>query len=206
MNAKLAVNDEIVVASHNAGKVREIAELLTPYGIKTVSAADLSLHEPEETGLTFRENAELKAVAACRATGLIALSDDSGLEVEALGGKPGIYSARWAGENKDFSVAMEKVEKALQERKATSAAQRKANFICDLCIAWPDGQIKHYEGKVFGTLVWPPRGSFGFGYDPVFLPDGFEETFGEMDPVKKHNMSHRAVAFNLLVSDCFNSP
>ena len=206
MNAKLVVGDEIVVASHNVGKVREIAELLTPYGIKTVSAGDLSLVESEETGLTFKANAELKAVAACRASGLIALADDSGLEVEALDGEPGIYSARWAGESKDFSVAMERVEKELQERKAIEAAQRTANFICDLCLAWPDGQIKHYEGRVFGTLVWPPRGSFGFGYDPVFLPDGLKETFGELDPAIKHNMSHRAAAFNLLVADCFNSP
>lgn len=185
----------LVVASHNPGKVREIGDLLTPFGIDAVSAGELNLPEPEETGTTFRANAELKARAAAEASGLPALADDSGLCVTALGGDPGIYSARWAGPGKDFAVAMQKVEDALQK---TGSADRSAAFVCGLALAWPDGHVDYFEGRVGGTLVWPPRGDKGFGYDPVFIADGYDITFGEMDPDAKHAISHRADAFRQL--------
>lgn len=191
---------KLVVASHNKGKVREIAALLAPFGIETVSAGELGLPEPEETGTTFQANAELKALAAAKAANMIALADDSGLAVAALGGDPGIYSARWAGEAKDFTLAMEKVEAALQK---SGSSDRSAAFICGLCVAWPpsegeEGKTAYFEGRVDGTLVWPPRGSQGFGYDPVFVAKGHDITFGEMEPDAKHAISHRADAFRQL--------
>ena len=200
MSARLFTEPKLVVASHNQGKVREIGELLSPFGIETVSAGDLGLPEPEETGVTFRENAELKARAAAEASSLPALADDSGLAVHALGGDPGIYSARWAGPEKDFRLAMEKVERALAEK---GASDRSAHFVCGLALAWPDGHVEYFEGRVDGQLVWPPRGEKGFGYDPVFQPEGHEITFGEMDPARKHAMSHRADAFKQLTDACF---
>ncbi len=190
----------LVVASHNAGKVREIRELLAPFGIETLSAGDLGLDEPEETGETFRANAELKALAAAQASGKPALADDSGLCVEALNNAPGIYSARWAGPQKDFDFAMERVRLGLVEE---GTLDTRAHFICGLALAWPDGHIDYFEGRVDGELVWPPRGDKGFGYDPMFVPNGFDETFGEMEPERKHAMSHRADAFRQLVDSCF---
>jgi len=193
--------DTLVVASHNPGKVREIADLLAPFGLKrVVSAGDLGLPEPEETGATFIANAELKARAAASASGHPALADDSGLEVAALNGAPGIYSARWAGPGKDFAVAMERVQTELG-----GAVDRSANFTCALCLAWPDGHVETVEGRVFGDLVWPPRGDRGFGYDPVFRPSGHRLTFAEMEPGAKHAMSHRAAAFRQLVAACFET-
>ena len=186
---------KLVVASHNPGKVREIAALLEPFQIETVSAAALELEEPEETGATFAENAALKALAAARASGLMALADDSGLCVDALDGAPGLFSARWAGAEKDFSKAMGLIEEKLIKAGATAPEQRRAHFICALCLAWPDGHTELFEGTVDGTMVWPPRGTHGFGYDPVFQPRGHTITFGEMDPARKHAMSHRAAAF-----------
>jgi XTP/dITP diphosphohydrolase len=188
----------LVVASHNAGKVREIEELLAPFAVECLSAAALDLPEPEETGETFEANAELKARAAATASRLPALADDSGLAVEALGGEPGIYSARWAGPGRDFALAMRKVEDRLAD-----AADRRARFVAALCLAWPDGRVETFRGEVRGTLVWPPRGSKGFGYDPMFLPDGRSLTFGEMEPDEKHAISHRADAFQKLVDACF---
>jgi len=191
---------KLVIASHNAGKVREIAELLAPFGVAVVSAGELGLDEPEETGATFAANAELKARAAALGSGLPALADDSGLAVHALGGAPGIQSARWAetAAGRDFGAAMERVEAALAGK-----ADRTAHFVCALALAWPDGHVETFEGRVDGTLVWPPRGEKGFGYDPVFRPDGHEITFGEMDPDDKHAISHRADAFARLVAACF---
>jgi XTP/dITP diphosphohydrolase len=186
---------KLVIASHNPGKLREIDDLLRPFGIETVGAAALGLAEPEETGTTFVENAALKAHAAARVARLPALSDDSGLAVAALDGAPGIYSARWAGPNKDFSLAMQKVEEALKGK-----SDRRAAFVAALALAWPDGACEVFEGRVDGTLVWPPRGAKGFGYDPIFVPDGHTITFGEMDPAKKHTMSHRARAFAKLIA------
>lgn len=199
---RLTRGTRLVVASHNLGKVREIRDLVGPYGLDVVSAGDLGLPEPEETGTTFAANAELKALASARAAGLPALSDDSGLEVEALGGAPGIYSARWAGPTKDFALAMAEVHRQLEAKGATSPAQRRANFTAALCLAWPDGETRTFEGKVFGHLVWPPRGTRGFGYDPMFLADGERLTFGEMEPAAKHAISHRARAFALFVKAC----
>lgn len=192
---------KLVIASHNAGKVREIRELLSPYGIEPVSAATLGLPEPEETGVTFIANAELKARAAADLSGLPALADDSGLCVDALRGDPGIFSARWAGEAKDFGLAMRLVNQHVEE--AGPDAGRDAHFVCALSICWPDGHIESFEGRVDGTLVWPPRGDKGFGYDPMFQPLGHSITFGEMDPAAKHAMSHRADAFAKLVAAVF---
>jgi XTP/dITP diphosphohydrolase len=193
--------DKIVVASHNPGKVREIADLLRPLGIDTVSAGELDLPEPEETETTFEGNARLKAEAAAAASGLAALSDDSGLCVDALGGAPGIFSARWAGPSKDFRIAMQKVEHELRDRYALSPDQRNAHFVCALCLAIPGQEPRVYRGEVHGVMVWPPRGEKGFGYDPVFQPEGHQITFGEMDPDAKHAMSHRARAFAQLVGE-----
>jgi XTP/dITP diphosphohydrolase len=191
---------KLVIASHNAGKVREIGDLLRPFDTKVVSAGDLDIEEPEETGTTFVANASLKAHASAQASGLPALADDSGLAVVALNGDPGIYSARWGGENRDFNLAMQKVEDALQ---ASGSDDRSAYFVCALCLAWPDGHEEIFEGRVDGTLVWPQRGSNGFGYDPIFLPKGGRLSFGEMDPAAKHAISHRADAFRQLVDACF---
>jgi XTP/dITP diphosphohydrolase len=187
----------LVIASHNPGKVREIQALLGPYGITPVSAAELDLPEPDETGTTFVANAELKALQAADLSGLPALADDSGLCVEALGDEPGIFSARWAGEGKDFAVAMQRVQARLAA--LPEGTPRDAHFVCALALAWPDGHIEWFEGRVDGCLVWPPRGNRGFGYDPMFVPLGGEATFGEMDPDAKHAISHRAVAFQQLV-------
>lgn len=198
----LAAGMKIVVASHNPGKVWEIKKLIAPYGLDAVSAGDLGLSEPEETETTFTGNARLKARAAADASGLPALADDSGLEVEALGGAPGIYSARWAGPGKDFALAMEKVATEVKARHGWAAPGPRANFTCALCLATPDGGDAMFEGKVFGHLVWPPRGGNGFGYDPMFVADGESETFGEMAPDKKHAMSHRARAFAMFEAAC----
>jgi len=183
----------LVLATHNPGKVVELAELFGPHGLDVVSAGDLGLDEPEETGLTFAANAELKALAAALASGLPALADDSGLCVDALGGAPGIYSARWAGPTKDFSIAMQQLR---SEMPATAPAT--AHFICALSIAWPDGHVETVEGRVDGRIVWPPRGSNGFGYDPIFLMDGKTQTYGEMTRAEKEADNHRARAFDLL--------
>lgn len=188
----------LVLASHNPGKLREIVELLAPHGIDVVSAGALGLPEPEETETTFIGNARLKAVAAATASGLPALADDSGLEVMALNRDPGIYSARWAGPTKDFGHAMARVLDLLKGK-----ADRRARFVSALALAWPDGHCDEFEGDVWGDIVDAPRGSRGFGYDPIFRPDGHEVTFGEMDPAIKHDMSHRAVAFRLFVAGCF---
>ena len=192
-------DDKIIVASHNPGKVREISDLLRPRGIEVLAAGELGLEEPEETGATFIENATLKAKASAEASGLPSLADDSGLVVPALGGAPGVHSARWAGPERDFDLAMERLIKELGDR------DRSAHFVCALVLAWPDGHLECFEGQVFGTLVWPGRGGYGFGYDPVFLAEGEERTFGEMDAERKHKISHRAKAFRQLVSACFKA-
>lgn len=198
----LKSGDKLVVASHNPGKVFEIRSLIYPYGLEAVSAKDLDLDEPEETGDTFEANAELKAVAAAKESGLPSLADDSGLEVHALDGAPGIYSARWAGNPRDFGAAMERVNEELGKLGAVAPEQRRANFICALCLAFPDGKTHMFVGRVDGQLVWPPRGDKGFGYDPIFQPDGLTQTFAEIDPVEKQDMSHRARAFEQFVKEC----
>lgn len=192
---RLKKGTKLVVASHNKGKVWEINQLIAPYGLAAVSAGELGLKEPEETEDTFEGNARLKAIAAATASGLPALADDSGLEVAALGGAPGVYSANWAGPKKDFSLAMQRVHGALEDVGAWTDAPPRANFISVLCLAWPDGAASFYEGKVFGHLVWPPRGGNGFGFDPMFVPDGDSRTFGEMEPAGKYAISHRTRAF-----------
>ncbi len=190
----------LVLATHNPGKVVELAELLAPFGMDVVSAGSLGLPEPEETGTTFIANAELKALAAATASGLPAIADDSGLCVDALGGDPGLFSARWAGPDKDFSVAMQRVWDGVST--ASKARAPTAHFICALCVAWPDGHTESFEGRVDGTLVWPPRGRNGFGYDPMFLMDGKALTFGEMPRAEKEADNHRARAFAMLVAAC----
>ena len=190
---------KLVIASHNPGKAREMTELLAPYGVDTVPAGLLGLPEPEETGESFADNAALKARAAAHGSRLPALADDSGLCVDALAGAPGIHSARWAGPEKDFRRAMQKVEEGLQAKAARQADQRRARFVSALSVAWPDGHAATFEDHVDGTLVWPPRGERGFGYDPIFVPDGCSQTFGEMEPEAKHALSHRARAFRKLV-------
>lgn len=199
----------LVVATHNPGKLIEMRMLLEPHGVEAVSAGELNLPEPEETEETFAGNARLKAVAAATAAGLPAFADDSGLVIDALGGAPGIHTARWAGPDRDFEMAMEKVEAELQKAGATAPEQRRARFVSALCIAWPDGHIEEFEGVVDGTLVWPPRGAKGFGYDPMFLPEGHAKTFAEMTADEKHAMppngfglSHRARAFLKLSQAC----
>ena len=203
------ITGRVVIATHNAGKLVEMRDLLGRYGVEAVSAGDLNLPEPEETGTTFAANARIKAQASAQASGMPALADDSGLVVDALDGAPGIYSARWAGPGKDFGVAMEKIEGMLRERDAFTPQQRSAHFVSVLCVAWPDGHVEEFEGKVEGSLVWPPRGNEGFGYDPMFLPDGFGLTFGEMSRDDKHGLppngqglSHRARAFLKLAEAC----
>ncbi|MCW8914222.1 MAG: RdgB/HAM1 family non-canonical purine NTP pyrophosphatase [Magnetovibrio sp.] len=191
---------KLVIASHNPGKVREIAELLEPFGADVISAGELNLPEPVEDGTTFIANAKIKALAAATASGHVALADDSGLCVHALNNDPGVYSARWAGPKKDFTLAMQKVEEALN---AASSQDRSAHFACALTIAWPDGHTESFEGQVQGTMTWPARGEKGFGYDPTFVPDGHTTTFAQMEPETKHAMSHRANAFKLLVAACF---
>jgi XTP/dITP diphosphohydrolase len=203
---------KVVVATHNPGKLREMRELLAPYGVEAVSAAELGLAEPDETGTMFSENAAIKAHAAARAAGLPAFADDSGLCVAALDGAPGLFSARWAGAGKDFSAAMERVERELRRRGATEPGERRAHFVSALVLAWPDGHEELFEGRVHGTLVWPPRGQRGFGYDPMFQPDGHAMTFGEISAEEKHGiswtggrgeaLSHRARAFVRLAAAC----
>ena len=199
-------NKKIVVASHNAGKLREFSDLMAPFGFEAKSAKDYGLPEPEETGTTFEENAYIKAFAAARATGLPALSDDSGLCVDALDGAPGVYTANWAEKedgSRDFGMAMQRTEVAMQQVGATEPTQRSARFVAVICLAFPDGEAEYYRGEVEGRLVWPPRGDLGFGYDPVFLPGGYDKTFGEMSAQEKHGwkpgepdaLSHRARAF-----------
>ena len=203
------ITGRLVIATHNPGKLAEMRELLSPYGIDVVSAAELKLAEPDETGKTFQANARIKAVAAANATQLPAFADDSGLCVDALDGAPRIFSARWAGPTKDFNTAMARIERLLQERDAIEPEQRKAHFVSALCVAWPDGHLEEVEARVDGTLVWPPRGDAGFGYDPAFLPDGHTRTFGEMTSIEKHGLpplglglSHRAKAFVKLAEMC----
>jgi XTP/dITP diphosphohydrolase len=205
MTRRLQPGTRLVVASHNAGKVREIYDLVAPHGLAVVSAGELGLLEPEETGTTFAANAELKARAAATASGLPALSDDSGLEVDALDGAPGIYSARWAGPGKDFSLAMQRVADEVRQRGAWTVPGPRANFIAALCLAWSDGELATFEGRVFGHLVWPPRGTKGFGYDPMVVPDGHTLTFGEMEPAAKHAISHRARAFEQFAAACLGT-
>ena len=197
MALTLKRGDKIVIASHNEGKVRELAELFAPFGIECVSARRLNIAEPEEDGATFSANAKLKAEAAAKASGMKAIADDSGLEVAALGGEPGIHSARWGGEARDFGLAMRRVHRELEARGVT---EPRANFICSLALATPDGEAQSFEGKVFGTLVWPPRGTRGFGYDPIFVPVGYKETFGEMERELKNKLSHRMRAFEQLIA------
>lgn len=206
MTARRLEGAKIVVATHNKGKLAEIRDLLAPYGYQAVSAGELDLPEPEETGATFEANAAIKALAAAIASGLPALADDSGLCVAGLGGQPGIHSARWAGEDKDFGRAMQSIETLLQ---AGGTGDRRAHFVAALCLAWPDGHAETVRGEVHGTLVWPPRGQMGFGYDPMFLPEGETRTFGEMSAEEKHGLkpgesglSHRARAFSAFAEKC----
>ncbi|MGT2436631.1 RdgB/HAM1 family non-canonical purine NTP pyrophosphatase [Bradyrhizobium betae] len=203
------ITGKLVIATHNPGKLAEMKELLAPYGIEAVSAGELGLAEPEETGNDFRSNAAIKAIAAAQATKLPAFADDSGIVVDALDGAPGIYSARWAGPSKDFAAAMAQIERLLQERGATTSDKRTAHFVSALCVAWPDDHLEEVEARVDGTLVWPPRGTAGFGYDPMFLPNGHDRTFGEMTSIEKHGLpplglglSHRARAFVKLAEIC----
>jgi XTP/dITP diphosphohydrolase len=205
------LTDLVVIATHNPGKLREMRELLAPYGIATQSAGELGLPDPEETGTTFAENARIKAVAAARASGKPAFADDSGLVIDALDGEPGIHSARWAGPDKDFRAAMNRIQTLLIERGATTPEQRHAHFIAALCLAWPDGHVENFEGRVDGVAVWPPRGDKGFGYDSLFRPNGFDITFGQMSPEEKHGLppqgqglSHRARAFMKLAETCLS--
>ena len=210
MNHRI-LSGRAVIATHNGGKLAEMRELLAPYGIEATSAGELRLPEPEETGTTYAENAAIKAHAAAKATGIPALSDDSGVAVAALDGAPGIFSARWAGESKDFTAAMTRVNAELVRRGAVTPALRQAHFVSALCLAWPDGHDEIFEGRVFGQLIWPPRGNRGFGYDPMFQPKGYRRTFGEISSEAKHGivwssppkaLSHRARAFIALARHC----
>lgn len=199
MARRIARGEKLVLASHNPGKLRELAALLAPHGVELVPAAALGLSEPQETAADFASNARIKARAAARASGLPALADDSGFCVAALGGAPGVESARWAGAAKNFSAAMARVH-----REAGDVTDRRAWFVCVLCVAWPDGHAETFEGRVDGHYVWPPRGERGFGYDPMFVPEGAAETYGEMDPAVKAAGSHRARAFAKLLATCFD--
>jgi XTP/dITP diphosphohydrolase len=203
------ITGRLVIATHNPGKLIEMRDLLADYGVEAISADELGLPEPEETGPTFGANARIKALAAAQAAGMAAFADDSGLAVDALDGEPGIHSARWAGPQRDFGSAMEKVHAMLSERGAKTPEKRRAHFISALCVAWPDGRLEEFEARVNGTVVWPPRGTKGFGYDPIFLPDGYTQTFGEMTAEDKHGLpprgrglSHRARAFLKLAEAC----
>jgi XTP/dITP diphosphohydrolase len=206
------IRGRLVIATHNAGKLKEMRELLEPFNVAAVAAGTLGLPEPDETGSSFRANARIKADAAAQASGLAAFADDSGLVVDALDGAPGIHSARWAGENRDFRHAMEKVEGMLRERDAFDPSARRAHFVSALCVSWPDGHREEFEATVDGSLVWPPRGDKGFGYDPIFLPEGEALTFGEMSSEDKHGLpprgrglSHRARAFLKLAEACLGA-
>ena len=203
------ITGKLVIATHNPGKLAEMRDLLAPHGVEAISAGELGLGEPEETGDSFAANARIKAAAAASAAGLAAFADDSGLAVEALDGAPGIFSARWAGPNKDFTAAMTRIERLLQERGAMEPSRRKAHFVSALCVAWPDGHLEEVEARADGVLVWPPRGASGFGYDPMFMPDGHARSFGEMSSIEKHGLpplglglSHRASAFVKLAEIC----
>ena len=203
------ITGRLLIATHNPGKLAEMRDLLAAYGIEAVSAGELGLPEPEEPGTTFRANARIKAEAAAKASGMASFADDSGLTVDALDGEPGIYSARWAGPDKDFRLAMNEVQTKLMEKRAKAPERRRAQFVSALCVAWPDGHLEEFEAKVHGILVWPPRGTKGFGYDPMFLPDGQTQTFGEMSSEDKHGLpprgkglSHRARAFLKLAEAC----
>jgi XTP/dITP diphosphohydrolase len=203
------ITGRLVIATHNPGKLAEMRDLLAGYGVEAVSAGELGLAEPDESGTTFRANARIKAEAAAKASNMPAFADDSGLTVDALGGDPGIYSARWAGPDKDFRFAMNKIQSLLVERGAKTPEQRRGHFVSALCIAWPDGHVEEFEATVDGTIVWPPRGTLGFGYDPLFKPDGHDRTFGEMSAEEKHGLpprgrglSHRARAFLKLAEAC----
>ena len=213
VRAHRRLTGEVVIATHNPGKLAELRDLLLPFGIAAVSAGELRLPEPEETGASFIENARIKAEAAAHAARRPAFADDSGLAVEALAGAPGVLSARWAGPDKDFASAMRRIEDELCARGAVQREERRAHFACALCLAWPDRHLEEFEGRVDGTLVWPPRGTKGFGYDPMFLPDGFDRTFGEMTSEEKHGLapsgsglSHRARAFRKLADACLERP
>lgn len=195
--------ERIVVATHNKGKLAEFAALLKPHGVTAVSADELGLPEPKETETTFAGNARLKARAAMRASGLITLADDSGLCVDALDGEPGVYTADWAGPTRDWTLAMGRVQQKLMDKSATTPEQRRASFVCTLCVVWPDGEERLYEGRAPGHLVWPPRGTLGHGYDPMFVPSGETQTFAELDPSTKNRISHRARALARLVHDLF---
>ena len=202
----------IVIATHNPGKLAEMRDLLAPFGVGAQSAGELALAEPEETGTTFAENARIKAISAMKATGRAAFADDSGLVITALGDDPGIHSARWAGPDKDFRFAMNRIQTLLIEEGAREPSQRRAHFVAALCLAWPDGHVEEFEGRVDGAVVWPPRGDAGFGYDPLFLPDGHERTFGQMSAQEKHGLpplglglSHRARAFVKLADACLRN-
>jgi XTP/dITP diphosphohydrolase len=199
MPRKLRSGERLIIASHNPGKVAEIGALLELYRVEAIGAGTLGLPEPDETETTFEGNAALKAHAAAKASGLPSLADDSGLVVPALGGAPGIYSARWAGPTKDFSIAIDRVQREL------GAKDRRAHFVAVLALAWPDGEEAWFRGEVYGQLTWPPRGERGFGYDPIFIADGYDQTFGEIDPELKHRISHRARAFAKLVAACFGA-
>jgi XTP/dITP diphosphohydrolase len=203
------ITGRLVIATHNPGKLAEMRDLLAHYGVDAISAGELGLAEPEETGTTFTANARIKALAAAKASGQPSFADDSGLAVDTLDGEPGIHSARWAGPQKDFGAAMEKVHSLLTERGARAPQRRRAHFISALCVAWPDGHVEEFDARVSGTVVWPPRGTKGFGYDPIFLPDGQTQTFGEMSNEEKHGLpprgrglSHRARAFLKLAEAC----
>ena len=205
------IEGKLVIATHNPGKLAEMRELLAPHGVEAVSAGELGLDEPQETGETFMANARIKAIAAAKAAKLPAFADDSGLVVDALDGAPGIYSARWAGPNKDFNDAMSRIERLLQERGAKAPSRRAAHFVSALCVAWPDDHLEEVEARADGTLVWPPRGTAGFGYDPMFQPEGYTRTFGEMTSIEKHGLpplglglSHRARAFVKLAEICLD--
>jgi XTP/dITP diphosphohydrolase len=210
-SAHRRITGRLVIATHNPGKLVEMRDLLSVYGVEAVSAGELGLPEPDETGTTFRSNARIKAEAAARAANMPAFADDSGLAVDALGGDPGIYSARWAGPDKDFRAAMNKIQSLLVERGAKAPEQRRGHFVSALCVAWPDGHVEEFEATVDGTIVWPPRGTLGFGYDPLFKPDGHDRTFGEMPSEEKHGLpphgrglSHRARAFLKLAEACLS--
>jgi len=207
--AHRTISGKIVIATYNPGKLREMSELLSIYGVEAVSAGELGLPEPKETGASFVENARIKSDAAAKAGGLAAFADDSGLVVDTLGGAPGIHSARWAGPDKNFKRAMEAIDSMLRDHGATKPALRTAHFVSALCVSWPDGHVEEFEARVDGTLVWPPRGDKGFGYDPMFLPNGHDRTFGEMSSDEKHGLpprgqglSHRARAFLKLAEAC----
>lgn len=211
MSSPRRITGRLVIATHNPGKLAEMRDLLAPHGIDAISAGELGLPEPDETGTTFQANARIKADAAAQAAQLPAFADDSGLVVDALDGAPGIYSARWAGPSKDFNAAMKQIERLLQERGATEPEQRRAHFVSALCVTWPDGHREEVEARCDGTLVWPPRGALGFGYDPMFQPDGEARSFGEMPSEEKHGLpphgrglSHRAKAFVKLQERCFD--